>query len=139
MGNYNYANTLQVISDYRNEKYRIHKYLKTPEDVLPEGYVFDENKSIKWNREQLKIENETRVRYIDSFKSLSKENNNNQAELDIIEAIKTDLRTTDEVSKSIYRYAYQEGHSSGLSEVFNYLYDILDVVQVIFQEHIEQV
>lgn len=46
---------------YKDELYDLIHFSTTPKapfKIYPENYVFDEDKSVKWNREQVKIKNE---------------------------------------------------------------------------------
>lgn len=135
MKNYEYDKVEKVIEDYRNGEYKTHKNLNEPLEQLPEGYVFDEEESVKWNREKLEIENAKRKEAFIEHRNLSRANADERVSEDIIKAIIDDFDTTELVAKTIFGYASGEGHSSGMSEVLNYLYDILDVVKVIFKEH----
>lgn len=49
------------LEDYKNELYDLVHFSTKPKEpfkIYPENYVFDEDKSVKWNREQVKIKNE---------------------------------------------------------------------------------
>ena len=49
------------LEDYKDELYDLVHFSTKPKEpfkIYPENYVFDEDKSVKWNREQVKIKNE---------------------------------------------------------------------------------
>ena len=90
-----------------------------------EGTVLDENKSVKWNREQVA---EAKRKRDEEVSRLQRVRNNtiNEAEREIIAAIAEDVGISDDKARFIYQKAWSDGHSAGIYEVFTYIYDYID-------------
>ena len=102
---------------------------------LPKGWVTDENQSVKWNREQVELNNSN---YQKAVKELNIKKNNAR------DAIYEDIykKIQDEVGHGISRqsaikiwtYAYAEGHSCGWVNIRIYLDEIIELVSDILDE-----
>lgn len=116
--------TLEELHELADEYYKfickpsISKYSNT--------HVFDENKSVKWNKEEVERLNKL---HNDEAARLSTEKNNlfnkfvYSVKLYIIEETKVKKITADK----IYNYLYSEYHSYGIHEVLNHLDDLLEL------------
>lgn len=105
--------------EYKAEKPSIFK--------LRENYVFDEDLSVRKNRELVEEHNQ-RVyaawREYNANEGIAKQ----KLEDDLIEAIIqcSEIDIKKETAKVIYDFAYREYHSGGLSEIITGLYDVID-------------
>lgn len=94
--------------------------------LYADNWVFDEDKSVKWNREKLVKEN-------DKIKAYNEEAKNNRTtgvegfRKDLQEVISNELGFNQEQASIIYRNAWEEGHSSGFVEVINYVIDTISL------------
>ena len=90
-----------------------------------EGYVIDEDKSVKWNREEVEKHN---IRYQEEVKRLNNEKNKLYTEL--VSTIKEYIIEETNVKKTraekIYNYLYEE-HSGNILEMLDYIDDLLDL------------
>ena len=90
------------------------------------GHVFDEDKSVKWNKEQFEKLNK---KHDDEVKDLNRQKNLLYTSL--VEAIKEYIISETKVSKKkaekIYDYLYEEYHAYGLMESLRHLDRLLDL------------
>lgn len=90
------------------------------------GTVLDEDKSVKWNREEVERLNKI---YDDEVKELNRQKN--ELYIGLVNAIKMYIIQETNVSKKqadkIYNYLCNEYHSYGLRECLNQLDDLLDL------------
>lgn len=89
------------------------------------GDVIDEDKSVKWNREEvIRLQNT----YEEEVKALNTAKNKRRDDLykELYKVIRREVKgITINDAQQIFQYAYSEGHSYGYNEVFNKLYDII--------------
>lgn len=90
------------------------------------GDVIDEDKSVKWNREQVEILNK---KYNDKVKELNTKGNLMYTNLvnGIKEYIIEETKVSKKQADKIYNYLYDEYHSHGIAECLNHLDDLLDL------------
>ena len=95
---------------------------------LPENHVFDENMSVKWNKDQVKQHNEARQMQVSE---LNKERN-----LAINKATESVVHLIDEYfsgkineaqAQLIWNYAVEKGHSGGKYEIVAQMQGLLDL------------
>lgn len=89
-----------------------------PEGYKKENYVYDEEKSVKWNREhRIELEQE----YENEWKVYRYEATNAEIKFknDLIKAIMNEADLEEEQARIVYNKAYEDGHSEGLEEVVN--------------------
>ena len=79
-------------------------------------HVFDENKSVKWNADKVKAENQ-RIREAKLAVQEKRMQKKQQFLDDIASAIQTEHDFTVNQSKIVAAQAWEEGHSNGLYEV----------------------
>lgn len=119
----------QVKMQYMMGKYDI-DFSAFNTTYLDTGYVFDENKSVKWNREQVKEFNqgvpaeirrrkEAQIQKDEEFKS------------DCIRAIRDDYNFGEGTANKIFVYCYAKYHSN-MYEFFDSIEDIAELLHDIF-------
>lgn len=107
-------NKRKEISDLYAQK---RKFMdETP--VVPDGYIADEEKSVRWNREEVTRRNNSRKGKIASYKAKISKCETDIAEK-IQEYIKASYNFGSTTAKIIYDAAYEEGHSAGYEEVIS--------------------
>ena len=107
-------------------------YVEVPPAVV-KGHVFDEEKSVKWNREQEEKARQARQEAITA---------NRQAELaavhnfatDLINAIQEDYDLSAKQANRLYSEAWEHGHSYGFHEVLSWAETLGSFVQDILSQ-----
>lgn len=91
-----------------------------------EGTIFDEDKSVKWNREEVAKRN---LLYNDEVKNLNRQKNQMYTELiNLIKRyITQETKVSDKQATKIWNYVYEKYHSYGLTECINHLDDLLEL------------
>lgn len=92
---------------------------------LKEGTVIDENKSVKWNREEVERINALRdeeLKKLNTAKNLER----TKLEEEIVKKLADEGKITYAKAKKIYSYAYSQDHSWGLGAVINTAHDLMD-------------
>ncbi|WP_304393150.1 hypothetical protein [uncultured Clostridium sp.] len=122
-------NIEDIKNNVKNNKYTVKmEYPKRPEGYKKENYVYDEEKSVRWNREhQEELTNE----YIDKLNDYHKETSRIETEFveDLITAIKDEYKFTEIQATNIYKLAWEDGHSDGLETVISYVIYYADFTQ----------
>lgn len=99
-------------------------------DLMKEDHILDENKTVVWNREEVKRLNSLRKSANDKNRFLRNLLHSMIKDLQIERA--RELFELDKYSDKalgvIYGCAYSEGHSAGYSEVFCYFQEYLEMV-----------
>lgn len=97
-----------------------------------EGHIFDEEKSLKWNREEVDRRNEEKERGYNAYRD-AVNNGEKRFEKDVIENLLEDfyLKDNKKVAEKIYDKAYLDGHSGGMYEVLDKAIDLADFVEYI--------
>lgn len=80
------------------------------------SHVFDENKSVKWNADKVKAENQ-RIREAKQAVQEKRMQKKQQFLDDIASAVQMEYDFTVNQSKIVAAQAWEEGHSNGLYEV----------------------
>lgn len=94
-----------------------------PEGYRIENYVYDEEKSVRWNREHREqLIKEYEEEYEKYRNNLNK--SRNTLLNDIIIAIQNEFNFNEEQAEKIYSLAYEESHSEGINEVINKVKEI---------------
>lgn len=99
---------------------------------VKEDHVFDEDKSVKWNREKAKEHNEN-VKAIDDANRKASRDMENQFASDLTNVLKEEYSFTNEVAKKVFYKAWQDGHSSGYYSVVSEAEDIAEFVSEIME------
>lgn len=100
-------------------------------NLYKEGHVFDENESVKWNKEEVIKQNE----------KLKKEFNNAKMKRedfqdDVVKHILNDYKidNNENIANMVYNMAYEFGHSSGYREILNETIDFACFAEKIVTE-----
>lgn len=94
---------------------------------LREGTVIDENKSVKWNREEVERLNNEMKEKVEMNRKKRRDVERKQTE-DIIRAYANDNGLTEEQVGKIYEHAYRESHSEGRYAVLDTLEELIDLI-----------
>lgn len=91
-------------------------------------HVFDENKSVKWNREEVERHNTI---YEESRKSIedNERNARYQFKCAIVAYISEELHMDEDHAQKIYDHCYAEKHAYGIKEVADYVDDLIEVLK----------
>ncbi len=102
---------------------------------LRSDHVIDMDRSVRWNQEQVRLNNE---KYQEEVKRLNREKNKRRDAIyeDIYQKIQEDVGSglTRNKAMIIWNYAWERGHSAGISGVLNCLYDLTDLIQDILAD-----
>lgn len=108
-------------------------------EKLPNGWITDENQSVKWNREQVDLNNRN---YKKAVAELNTKKNKARDDVldDIYERIQYQVGYNLSLNSAIkiWNYAYENGHGYGMSEIKCYLDEIVDLVSDILDEQNKQ-
>lgn len=90
------------------------------------GHVINEDKSVKWNREEVERLNK---KHKDEVKELNRQKNLLYTNLvnSIEEYIISETNVDKAKAEKIYNYLYMEYHSYGLRELLSHLDDLLEL------------
>ena len=96
-------------------------------ETMKEGYVTDEDKSVKWNKEQVQNNIQNYHAKIDAY---HKEGIRVYTlfEQDVINYIKKVYNFKEDAIKFLLGEAWEEGHSDGLDSVIYKLEDLIELV-----------
>ena len=100
----------------KNDVYmvKVDRLAKLP--FYPDSHVFDEDKSVKWNADKVKAENQ-RIREAKQAVQEKRMQKKQRFLDDIASAVQTEYDYTVNQSKIVAAQAWEEGHSNGLYEV----------------------
>lgn len=99
---------------------------------FPDGHIFDENKTVKWNREEVKKKNA-------EVESQKKEREKVEQAIiqaardEIIHYLMDDFGFTEDVAAIIFNKSNEKGHSSGFCEVLSYANSFGEFAQELFE------
>lgn len=93
---------------------------------LREDTIIDEEKSVRWNREEVERRNEEMKMRIKENRRERREKERQQNE-DIVRVYANESGLTEEQVGKIYNYAYSQYHSSGISEVIDGLDELINL------------
>jgi hypothetical protein len=92
---------------------------------LKEGTVIDENKTVKWNKEEVNRINalrEEEIKKLNTAKNLERD----KLEDEIVKKLAEEGNISYAKAKKIYGYAYSQDHSWGLSAVLDTAHELMD-------------
>ena len=100
--------------------------------LYEENHIFDEDKSVKWNKKEVENQN---AKLIQEFNNRSKMKQANFQE-DAIEYILSnyEINNNRNIASMIFCMAYEFGHSSGYREVLQEIIDFAEFVENIVSE-----
>lgn len=102
---------------------------------LPKGYITDEEKSVKWNREQLE---KNHLAYDNEIKRLNTEKNMRRDALlqEIYDLIQKEvgLKLHRTGARKIWEMAYNQSHAYGFAAVYWKVQDLMDLVKIILSK-----
>lgn len=102
---------------------------------LPEGWITDENQTVKWNREQVELNNQN---YQKAVAELNTKKNKARDVVyeDIFKKIQDEVghNLSRNSAIKIWSRAYDEGHSCGFHTIKCYLEELIDLVSEILDE-----
>ena len=130
MMNNNIGNNIKTWEQIKDEFEAMNQMSCVPRfKKLKSDYITDENKSVKWNREQIELNH---AKYNQVVKELNTKKNKERDRIykDIILKIRQEVGfNLDEKSASmIWEYAYSQGHSDGFSSILSWLNEIINLV-----------
>lgn len=98
---------------------------------LKDNEVLDEDKSVRWNKEQVQKNHEDydkEVARLNTVKNKERDNVLSQ----IYKEIQSNVTGLSEKgAKAIYQYAYEQGHSCGYNEVAGYITNLYELAEAI--------
>ena len=102
---------------------------------LKTGTVIDEEKSVKWNREQVELNNQ---KYQEEVKRLNTIKNKARDEVyeSIYERIAEDVGhgITKQSAIKIWNYAFEYGHAFGFNDIKIALFNVIDLIKDILKD-----
>jgi len=123
----------KILDKIRNKDYE--SKLQYPiEKKVKDGYIFDEDKSVKWNREEVERKNIEVDKTIKAYKKLSSMGAED-FQTDVVEYLVNsfDIKDNKQIAEKIFSKAYEDGHSNGYYEVFSQATDIGSFVEDILR------
>lgn len=120
------------IYDVKNDLYNgvyTSKPIRHPK-FLKDNHVFDENKSVKWNREQVEIYNKNEG---EKYNAALKEKHNCAERLknDVVEALSASYNLSKDAVETAYHYAMSK--SPNMSELIDKTEEVLDLYENILE------
>lgn len=106
----------------------------TPTDVKKyrEGTIIDEDKTVRWNREEVERRNAEYRAAVGKLNTVR-----NKARDTVFEHIYAYIKDalgaacTQKKAEAIWNYAYEAGHAYGIVEIKNYLDEIMDLAEIL--------
>lgn len=82
----------------------------------PEDHVFDEEKSVRWNREKVAEENKKRQQDLADYRA-SVRAGEDAFRNDVVSFIEAEYGLNKSQAQAVFSLAYEHGHSAGFEEV----------------------
>ena len=101
-----------------------------PKRLLKDRDIIDEDKSVKWNREQIEKENDKIKLYNEAIKD-AKKKSSLKFENDLKAAIMSEHDLNADQASKVYRKAYEDGHSYGAKEILWNAQDLGELAEAI--------
>ncbi|WP_288786251.1 hypothetical protein [uncultured Bacteroides sp.] len=102
---------------------------------LRSDHVIDMDQSVRWNQEQVRLNNE---KYQEEATRLNREKNKRRDAIyeDIYQKIQDEVGfgLTRGKAITLWNYAWECGHSAGISEVLSCLYELMDLIRDILSD-----
>lgn len=116
--------TLEDIRKDYNDGVYVSKLKYPTAKKFPEGYIFDEDKSVKWNKEEVQRRNQEIADQYSAYRAENARLNNNLGD-DVMNALVAEYGFSREQVLKIWGYAYNEKHSV-MNDVFNFVTELAD-------------
>lgn len=102
---------------------------------VPSDYIFDENQSVKWNRDKVQENNNFYQAEVARLNTLKNEARDEIHE-DIYHAIQCDVGhgLSRKGAMGIWNYAYEEGHACGINDIISNLDSVIDLLTAVLSE-----
>lgn len=104
------------------------KYPKKDTQIMKDDYITDENKSVKWNREQVELNKQKYKQDLDTFIQEGKDLRDLFFN-DLLGVLIVGFEFTEKASRYLLNKAWDEGHSEGLESVVDVLVDLVELIQ----------
>ena len=118
----------KILENIKNGKYENKRpYPKKPEGYKKELYIYDENQTVKWNKDRQQQLTEWYIKDLDEFQNES----NRVSKLfreDLIKEISYQTKLSEKQSEVIYNKAWEEGHADGMESVVYEARDLVDLI-----------
>ena len=88
--------------------------------VYPDTYVFDEGRTVRWNKEKVKEENQKREEALAEYRASVREGEN-AFRTDAISLAMDEYGLNEAQAQMVFSTAYEHGHSAGFSDVLYYV------------------
>lgn len=108
----------------QNDDFKV-EYMSRPKYVK-EGFVFNEDKSVKWNRDEVERVNAELKEKYDAYRKTVAEAEDAERNA-IIETFASEYNVSEAKVGAAYNYAYSESHSSGMYAVICTLEELMDL------------
>lgn len=118
-------NTIEDLHNAINEGYYNVEYMKP--QYIPEDTILDEEKSVKWNREQVEKRNLDQQEKYESKKTQNSNMHDTQVG-DIVRVYSEYSGFSKDRIEKIFHHAYKKQHSYGIYDVIQELEEILDLL-----------
>jgi len=108
-----------------------------PKDIrkVREDHIFDEEQTVRWNREQVAKNNR---RYQDEVARLNtlKHKRRDSIHDNIYTIIQREVGygLTRKKAIALWNYAYQKGHACGIADILNYLDDLMELARTLLEK-----
>lgn len=101
---------------------------------VPQNYVFDEDQSVKWNKEKV-IENNTAYQAEVARLNTAKNKARDAIHEDIYRTIQSEVGhgLTREGARKIWEYAYERDHAYGIHDIMSCLEELLELVSEVLE------
>lgn len=121
----------EIREAYDNKEFESKIPFTLRRDKLKEDHVINEDKSVKWNREQVALHNK---KIDDQIKQRQIDSNNLQKALtdEIILWLQQDYELNEKQAELVYGYAYQEYHSY-MGDFFINIEEIADMIEKVIE------
>ena len=98
---------------------------------LKANEILDEDKSVRWNREQVQKNHEEYDKEVIRLNTVK-----NKARDNVLSEIYKEIQSnvtglSEKGAKAIYRYAYEQGHFCGYNKVADYITDLYELAEQI--------
>lgn len=103
-----------------------------PKLLLKDTDIIDEDKIVKWNREQIALENE-KIRLHNEAIKEAKKKGPRKFEDDLKEVIMNEHGLNDNQASKVYRKAYEDGHSAGEMEILWEAQELGEIAEAILK------